>query len=95
MPLPFQIPEDVACIHPYVMTATASVAIAICVYLVKRLKEKEGELKESFLNHIKDIKDQHQNSYDIHDKKNNFVLQTLENQITKLDLKSKTENKNV
>lgn len=94
MSVPFSIPEDVTCIHPYVLTATATVSTAIVLYLVKRLKEKDNELKDAILNHMNDLKDHAKNIELITKKDNNFVvenltkfhsvIESLKNQITKL-----------
>ena len=86
MPSLINIPDDITCIHPYVLTATATVASAIVVYLVKKIKEKDIERKEAVKNHMEDLKEHAKNIQAISDKKTNLVLQNLENQITKLEV---------
>ena len=84
MPNLINIPDDVSCIHPYVLTGAITVASGIIFYLVKVIKEKEKNYKTAVLNHITDLKEEHQIKFDVSDKQITFVLQTLENQITKL-----------
>ena len=80
------IPENISCIHPYVLTGSITVASAIVVYLVKKIKEKDQERKESVKNHMNDLKEHAKNIQAISDKKTSLVLQNLENQITKLEV---------
>lgn len=80
------IPEEITCIHPYVLTATATVASAIVVYLVKKIKEKDVERKEAVKSHMADLKEHAKNIQTISDKKTNLVLENLGNQITKLEV---------
>lgn len=86
MPELINIPDDVTCIHPFVLTATASVATAIVLYLVKRYKEERIEKKLALENHMSDLKEHAINIQAISDKKTNLVLQNLENQITRLEV---------
>lgn len=85
MPSLINIPDDVSCINPYVLTGAITVATGIILYLVKVVKEKEKSYKTAVLNHMTDLKDHSKNIQDISDKKTNLVLQNLENQITKLE----------
>lgn len=80
------IPEDVNCIHPYVLTGSISVASAIVLYLVNRYKEERKEKKIALENHMNDLKEHSKSIQAISDKKTNLVLQNLENQITKLEI---------
>ena len=80
------IPEDVNCIHPYVLTGSISVASAIVLYLVNRYKEERKEKKIALENHMNDLKEHSKSIQAISDKKTNLVLQNLENQITKLEV---------
>ena len=91
---PFQIPEDVTCINPYVLTATATVATGIIFYLAKIVKEKDKHYKDAVFNHMNDLKEHSKNIELITQKDSNFVvenltkfhsvIENLKNQITKL-----------
>lgn len=80
------IPEDVTCIHPYVLTGAITVSTGIVLFLIKRLRERELELKQNINNYIQELKDQNKNLYTISDKKTNLVLQNLENQLAKIEV---------
>lgn len=86
MPELINIPEDVTCIHPYILTATVTVASAIVLYLVNRYKDERNEKKLALENHMNDLKEHAKSIQAISDKKTNLVLQNLENQITKLEI---------
>lgn len=86
MPELINIPEDVTCIQPYILTATATVASAIVLYLVNRYKDERNEKKLALENHMNDLKEHAKSIQAISDKKTNLVLQNLENQITKLEI---------
>lgn len=61
MPELINIPDDVNCIHPYILTATITVATAIIVYLLKAIKEEKAHYKQSVFDRIKDLKDHSKN----------------------------------
>lgn len=81
---PFQIPEDVTCINPYVLTATATVATGIIFYLIKVIRDKDKIIKEkensyegAVSNHMNDLKDHAKNIELITQKESNFVVENL------------------
>lgn len=84
--MPFQIPETLSCVQPYVLTATATVATGIILYLIKVIKEQKKENKDLISSLISNLKEQGENLFDISDKKTASTLQKLENLITKLEI---------
>lgn len=94
MPELINIPEEITCIQPYVLTASCTVATLIILYLVRLIKEKDKNYKDAILNHMNDLKNHSKSIEAITQKdatlvvdnltKFNNVIESLKNQITKL-----------